>query len=340
VAAGSLASPSTAPRLRAAAPTTPPASSPAPAPSSASTGMFAADAPVAGVPARTSSAPSVSASSSPSVDARAHTPVPHTGSAPSVAGGSTEPLSAGRYRIQFTADAAFKQQLERARDLLRHANPSGDFALILSRALELLIHDLLRRRFAAGARREVASRAPETAKQQPSPAAPLPSRMVTPPPPVTPPPTVTPPSTVTTPAPTRTSHIPRAARRAVLERDGLGCTWTNAHGVRCGSQAWLELDHRHPEAKAAARKPITCGCSAELTISSLPNTPTAASTSSARGGDRGEGTPRAHQHDANQDPRSLQRPPHLTPPGADRSRCWRASALANPRRTAAVRPET
>jgi hypothetical protein len=52
--------------------------------------------------------------------------------------------------------------------------------------------------------------------------------------------------------PARTSHIPRPARRTVLERDGLGCSWTDAHGVRCGSQAWLELDHRHPAGKGGS----------------------------------------------------------------------------------------
>jgi hypothetical protein len=50
-----------------------------------------------------------------------------------------EPLAAQRYKVQFTADAELKSQLELARDLMRHAHPSGDFGLIIGRALDLLI---------------------------------------------------------------------------------------------------------------------------------------------------------------------------------------------------------
>lgn len=60
-----------------------------------------------------------------------------------------EPLSAGRYRVQFTADASLKRKLEQARDLLRHAEPSGDFAAIVSRALDSLLEELMKRRFGA-----------------------------------------------------------------------------------------------------------------------------------------------------------------------------------------------
>ncbi|HKO90924.1 MAG TPA: hypothetical protein VJU61_07225, partial [Polyangiaceae bacterium] len=57
-----------------------------------------------------------------------------------------EPLSAERYRIVFTADASLKQKLERARDLLRHSHPNGDLAPVVSRALDLLLQQLLQRR--------------------------------------------------------------------------------------------------------------------------------------------------------------------------------------------------
>ena len=49
-----------------------------------------------------------------------------------------EPLSADRYKVQFTADQELKDKLDRARDLLRHANPSGDLGVIVNRALDLL----------------------------------------------------------------------------------------------------------------------------------------------------------------------------------------------------------
>lgn len=52
-----------------------------------------------------------------------------------------------------------------------------------------------------------------------------------------------------------TAYIPRSARRAVVERDGLGCSWVDERGVRCGSRAWLEYDHRHPRAKGGGSEP-------------------------------------------------------------------------------------
>jgi hypothetical protein len=165
------------------------------------------------------------------LETRAPAPAPRTAPAPLVSRGAIEPLSAGRFRVQFTADAALKQQIEHARDLLRHANPTGDFAAILSRALELLIDDLMRNRFGVRRGRKVPAAAPKKPRTTSQP--PLAS-----------------------PAPTsRPTPVPRAARRAVLERDGLGCSWVAPSGVRCGSHAWLEFDHRHPVGKDGSSEP-------------------------------------------------------------------------------------
>src|SRR5689334_14706579 len=77
----------------------------------------------------------------------ASTPAPaHPPARPS---SHTEPLSPGRFKIQFTADAALKDKLELARDLQRHAVPSGDLAIILHKALDLLLTDIQKRRFGA-----------------------------------------------------------------------------------------------------------------------------------------------------------------------------------------------
>jgi len=165
-----------------------------------------------------------------------------------------EPLSSGRYKIQFTADAALKEKLELARDLLRHAHPAGDFGPVVSRALDLLIADLQRRRFGIGARPKApkpprhpkgsSARAPtpptETSSFLPYSVAIAPSEPCSPPP-----------STADS-SPMRAGSVPRAERRAVIERDGLACTWVDADGSRCASRAWLELDHRHPRAKAGS----------------------------------------------------------------------------------------
>jgi 5-methylcytosine-specific restriction endonuclease McrA len=192
---------------------------------------------------------------------------------------SIDPLSAGRYRVQFTADAALKQQLELARDLLRHANPSGDFAAIISRALELLLDDLSRSRFGARAARKVpVPPRPANAAQQsgesrrsaaersttgldPSGSTPTkaeqasrPSTAADPPsaaPGLAEPPISSPDRVEPQPTPPRRA-VRRTTRRAVIERDGLGCSWVGEDGMRCGSQAWLEFDHREPAGKGGS----------------------------------------------------------------------------------------
>jgi hypothetical protein len=140
-----------------------------------------------------------------------------------------EPLSVERYRVQFTADAALKKKLELARDLLLHAHPGGDFAPVVSRALDLLLADLQRRRFGAGAR----ARSPKS--RPAAPASEVQSQTI---------PAPDPPAPASSCSPS--VSIPRKERRRVLERDGLACSWVNADGTRCASRAWLELDHRHP----------------------------------------------------------------------------------------------
>jgi hypothetical protein len=58
------------------------------------------------------------------------------------------PLSPERYQITFTAGAETRDKLEHARDLLRHAVPNGDIAVIMDRALTVLIESLLKKKFA------------------------------------------------------------------------------------------------------------------------------------------------------------------------------------------------
>jgi hypothetical protein len=58
------------------------------------------------------------------------------------------PVAAERYKIAFTIDAATRAKLQKAQDLLRHAVPSGDLAVIFDRALTLLVADLERKKCA------------------------------------------------------------------------------------------------------------------------------------------------------------------------------------------------
>jgi hypothetical protein len=59
------------------------------------------------------------------------------------------PLSPDRYRVQVTIGGDTLEKLRLAKDLLRHAVPSGDEAAILDRALTALLADLAQRKFGA-----------------------------------------------------------------------------------------------------------------------------------------------------------------------------------------------
>ncbi len=67
------------------------------------------------------------------------------------------PLSEGTFKIQFTAGRAFRDKLREAQDLLRHRVPEGDLATIFDRALDLLIEEVKKERFAAGRKPRKAS---------------------------------------------------------------------------------------------------------------------------------------------------------------------------------------
>jgi hypothetical protein len=59
------------------------------------------------------------------------------------------PLSPDRYRVQLTIGGETLERLRLAKDMLRHAIPSGDDAAILDRALAALLQDLAKKKFAA-----------------------------------------------------------------------------------------------------------------------------------------------------------------------------------------------
>jgi len=63
-----------------------------------------------------------------------------------------QPLAPDRYRITFTASKETCEMLDLARDLLRHAIPSGDPAQIVARALALMVEDLVRQKYAVSDR--------------------------------------------------------------------------------------------------------------------------------------------------------------------------------------------
>jgi hypothetical protein len=144
-----------------------------------------------------------------------------------------EPLSVASFRVEFTASAALREKLEHCRDLMSHANPSRELAVVIERAVDLLLKDLERKRLGkteGGARMSrdrqgttsdiVGARGPERRG-------------------------VTRGVAIRGGQPPR---VPNAVRREVYERDGIQCTYVAENGRRCETRAFLELDHEMPKA--------------------------------------------------------------------------------------------
>ena len=125
--------------------------------------------------------------------------------------GRGEPLSADRFKVQFTASTELRDKLELARDLMSHANPSRDVAVVVERAIDLLIAELQKRKFGK-------TRAPKRRCREAGHAG------------------------------SGRPQVTNAARREVLERDGMRCTYVSPDGRRCDARAFLELDHVKPRA--------------------------------------------------------------------------------------------
>ena len=143
--------------------------------------------------------------------------------------GSLEPLSPQNYLLQLMISARLQAKLELARDLMSHANPSGDLAVVVERAVDLLLEKLQARRFgqpkrvvAEPTRLEVA---PETRKVGTS---------------------------APNGGPRKRRHISNHVKRQVAARDGLCCTYVGSDGQRCCSSAFLEFDHRVAWAKGGS----------------------------------------------------------------------------------------
>lgn len=150
--------------------------------------------------------PSVTPASQPAPSASsalapAALPPPTPAKPPSVA-----PTSAERFKIQFTASAALVGKLRRAQAVLSHRLPGGDLAAVCELALDALLEQLERDRFAKTER-----------PRQGRAAGPRSSR-----------------------------HIPNAVKREVAQRDGMQCTFVDAAGRRCPATAFLEFHHAIP----------------------------------------------------------------------------------------------
>ncbi len=65
---------------------------------------------------------------------------------------SLAPLSEGRYKVEFTADAALCAEIDRARALMRHRNPNGDLTVVFAEAMKALLEKLEKERLGKTAR--------------------------------------------------------------------------------------------------------------------------------------------------------------------------------------------
>ena len=141
-----------------------------------------------------------------------------------------EPLSPGRYRLQLTLSAEQKQKLELARDLLSHANSSGDLAIVVERALDELMSRLEKRRFGRAQPQphrdhgEAFTPATDTAQ--------TPAR-----------------SAIAGAGERRRKHIAHETRRELLARGDGCCAFVADDGQRCGARAFVQFHHRHAWAR-------------------------------------------------------------------------------------------
>jgi hypothetical protein len=82
--------------------------------------------------------------------------------------GEVTPLSPDRYKVQVTIGGETLEKLRLAQDLLRHAVPSGDEAVIFDRALSALLADLAQKKFAATEKPRAASVPPTGSRTIPA----------------------------------------------------------------------------------------------------------------------------------------------------------------------------
>ncbi len=126
------------------------------------------------------------------------------------AAASVEPLSSKRYKILFTASSEFHDKLRTAQALLRHEVADGDMSKVMERALDALIAQKMKKKFAKSERKATKIGGRARARRKGSKAS---------------------------------RHIPAKVKRAALARDGMQCAFVDARGQRCQERGGLEFHH-------------------------------------------------------------------------------------------------
>jgi hypothetical protein len=141
-------------------------------------------------------------------------------------------LAPRRYKVEITVDEETHDKLRRLQDLLGNQATGADPAEIVSRAIDVLLEQTLKRKAAltdrprAGGRRN-GSRRPGAPQSDPGS------------------------NVVRTPMPRR---IPAAVRREVWLRDDGACVFVDGSGERCGATRHVEFHHRTPFARGGAHE--------------------------------------------------------------------------------------
>ena len=134
-----------------------------------------------------------------------------------------QPTAPDRYRVQFTIGGATREKLRRIQALLRREVPNGDPAVIVDRALTVLLAKVEKEKLGATS-------------------APRPRRSIRP-------------ATDTTPANAKpevtaakpsSRAIPREVKRVAWRRDAGQCAFVSADGRRCTERTFLEFHHVQP----------------------------------------------------------------------------------------------
>ncbi len=153
-------------------------------------------------------------------------------------------LSPRRYKIEITVDEETHDKLRSLQDLLGRSQVGRDPAAIISRAIDVLLVDTLKRKAATTDRPRPAPSARDATAKNPGPA----SRSIPAAPENPEPRSRSIPAAAANPG-ARSRSIPAALRRTVWRRDCGRCRYVDGRGRRCNATADVEFHHKDPFAR-------------------------------------------------------------------------------------------
>jgi hypothetical protein len=137
-----------------------------------------------------------------------------------------KPLRPGRFKLELTASQELRDKLTRLQHLLQHQVPGGDLGAIVERAIDELLEQTLKKRFAQVAKPKSKTREESAGTDAGE-------------------------GDAGDEGSTKRAsrYVPRAVVREVFARDGEQCSFVSASGHRCSERGMLEVHHVHPFAR-------------------------------------------------------------------------------------------